>query len=142
MDFSYISIPLIIVAVSQAVKLATDKIKGNFDLKNLLSFYGGMPSSHTAFAVSITTLVGLRLGFDSGVFGVALVFTLLVMRDAIALRNIIGQQSVLLNRYRRQLPETEQAGVPVLREKMGHSAIEVAAGAALGIILTWILSLI
>ena len=65
MDYSYIIIPIIVGITSQALKLLTDGVKGNFDLKNLFINYGGMPSSHTAFSVSIATPVGLRLGFGS-----------------------------------------------------------------------------
>ena len=84
MDYSYIIIPIIVLITSQALKLATDGIKGNFDLRNLFISYGGMPSSHTAFSISITTLIGLRIGFDTSIFAMALVFTLLIMRDAVS----------------------------------------------------------
>ena len=121
MDYSYLIIPIIAVITSQAIKLLTDGIRGNFDLKNMLMTYGGMPSSHTAFAVSISTLVGLRLGFDSAVFAVALIFTLIVVRDAVTFRRILG----------------EQRG-----QKLGHSLPEVLAGAVWGIALTYFLNLI
>ena len=61
MDYSYIIIPLIVGITSQVLKLLTDSVRGNFDLKNLLISYGGMPRAHTALATSITTLVGLGL---------------------------------------------------------------------------------
>ena len=50
MDYLYLIIPLIVVIGSQAIKLATDGIRGNFDLRNFFITYGGMPSSHTALA--------------------------------------------------------------------------------------------
>ena len=121
MDYSYLIIPIIAVITSQAIKLLTDGIKGNFDLKNMLMTYGGMPSSHTAFSVSITTLVGLRLGFDNALFAVALVLTLIVIRDAVTFRRILGQQS---------------------GERLGHSLPEVLAGAIWGIAITYFLNLV
>ncbi|MCX6743202.1 MAG: divergent PAP2 family protein, partial [Candidatus Parcubacteria bacterium] len=99
MDLSYIIIPFIVLITSQVLKLLTDGIKGNFDLKSMLTSYGGMPSSHTSFAISITTLVGLRQGVDSPLFAVALVFTLLVMRDATSFRNLLGRQARIFNKY-------------------------------------------
>ena len=108
MDLSYIIIPIIVVITSQTLKLLTDGIKGNFDLKNMLLSYGGMPSAHTAFIVSITTLVGLRQGFDSAIFALALVFTLIVMRDSVGFRNILGRQAQVFNKVIEQLPEAEK----------------------------------
>jgi hypothetical protein len=142
MDFSYIIIPILALITSQALKLATDGIKGNFNLKSMLISYGGMPSSHTAFTVSITTLIGLRIGFDNAIFALALIFTLIIMRDAAGFRNILGQQAKAFNRFIDHLPPDEKAGIPHFREQIGHSTLEIAAGAAWGIILTYFLSLL
>ena len=142
MDYAYIIIPLIVLIASQAVKLLTDGIKGNFDIRNLATFYGGMPSSHTAFAVSIATLVGLRTGFESAVFGLAMVFTLLIMRDAVALRNVIGQHAKMFNRFRGLIPSNQRQDLPILREQMGHSIYEVLAGLIFGAALTYLLTLL
>lgn len=142
MDYSYIIIPIIVLITSQVLKLATDGIKGNFDLKNLFISYGGMPSAHTAFSISITTLVGLRIGFDAPIFGMALVFTLLIMRDAVAFRNFLGQQAKVCNGLIDKLPNSEKNSIPRLRERMGHSLMEVSGGAIWGIALTYLLNLL
>lgn len=142
MNYTYIIIPLIVVIATQAVKLLTDAIKGNFTLKNLFISYGGMPSAHTAFATSITTLVGITEGFESATFGVALVFTILVMRDASTFRNILGNLAQSFNKLVEQLPKSKQAGLPYFRERVGHSLLEVAVGALWGIGLTWLLYLL
>ena len=94
MDYSYIIIPLIVVVSSQVIKLLTDGIKGNFDFRNIFISYGGMPSGHTAFSVSITTMIGLDYGFNAPLFAVALVFTILIMRDAVSFRNLLGNQAM------------------------------------------------
>ena len=142
MDLSYIIIPIIVAIASQALKLLTDGIKGNFDLKNLFINYGGMPSAHTAFAISITTLVGLRIGFDAPIFAIALVFTILIMRDAVAFRNFLGKQAAVFNQVISKLPEAEKKEIPRFRERMGHSVIEVFAGAIWGIAITYFLNLL
>lgn len=142
MDFSYIIIPLIVLITSQALKLLTDGIKGNFDLRNMLISYGGMPSSHTSFSVSIATLVGVRQGFDSPLFAVALVFTLLVMRDATSFRNLLGRQAHVFNKYIDSLPEKDKKGLKKFRERMGHTYLEVLGGLIWGVILTYYLSLL
>lgn len=142
MDYSYIIIPLIVVLSSQAIKLLTDKISGNFSFNQMLISYGGMPSSHAAFSVSIATLVGLRLGLNSPVFGVALVFTILVLRDAISFRNIIGQQAKAINKLVANSSDNIKKDLLPLRERMGHSLTEVTAGALWGGALTYLLNLL
>lgn len=135
MDYSYIIIPLLVVIGSQAIKLATDGIKGNFDIKEFFITYGGMPSSHTAFVVSVTMLVGLRQGFGSPLFAVAAVFALIVMRDAVSFRNILGNQAKAINKILG-------GAQPKLRERMGHSPLEVFAGAVWAIAITYFLNLL
>lgn len=142
MDYSYIIIPAIVVLTSQMLKLATDGIKGNFDLKNVFLSYGGMPSAHTAFAISITTLIGLRQGFDNPLFALGLIFTLIVMRDAVTFRNILGQQARAFNMIVTTIVGPAKHHLPRLREQMGHTISEVAAGALWGITLTYFLSLL
>ncbi len=142
MDYSYIIIPIIVLISSQVLKLLTDGIKGNFDLKNIFISYGGMPSSHTAFSVSITTLIGLRLGYSSALFAACLVFTLLIIRDAVTFRNILGKQAKVYNRLIAKLSKKKKKDLPLFREKMGHSILEVTGGIIWGIGLTYFLNLL
>ncbi|OGY43400.1 MAG: hypothetical protein A2729_04470 [Candidatus Buchananbacteria bacterium RIFCSPHIGHO2_01_FULL_39_14] len=142
MDYSYIIIPIITAITSQVLKLLTDGIKGNFDFKNLFETYGGFPSSHTAFAVSIATLIGLRQNIDSPIFAMAFVFTTLIVRDALGFRNFLGRQAKILNYLINKLPNGERKNLPHFRERMGHNSIEVLGGAILGIGLTYFLNLL
>lgn len=142
MDLSYIIIPIIVLITSQVIKLLTDGIRGNFDFRNIFISYGGMPSSHTAFTISLTTLIALRHGFEDPLFAVALVFTLLTMRDAVAFRGLLGKQAKIFNQLVKRLKTEEQKNLPLFREQMGHSIFEVAGGVIWGIgltiILTWL----
>lgn len=142
MDYSYLIIPLIVLIGSQAIKLATDGIKGNFDLRSFFITYGGMPSSHTAFVTSITTLIGLRLDFDSAMFALALVFTLLIMRDAVSFRNFLGKQGKMFNLLSKKISTNGINDFPQFYERLGHSPLEVLAGAVWGIAITYLLNLI
>lgn len=101
-----------------------------------------MPSAHTAFAVSITTLIGLRFGIDAPIFAIALVFTLLIMRDAVSFRSFLGRQAQVLNRIIDRLGEAEKKDLPYLSERIGHSMLEVLVGAVWGIGLTYFLNLL
>lgn len=97
---------------------------------------GGMPSSHSALVTALTTGVGIREGFDSTIFALAVVFALVVMYDAAGVRRAAGKQARVLNAIiedlnRRQLhPER-------LRELLGHTPFEVLVGALLGIIIAF-----
>ena len=142
MDYSYIIIPLIVLITAQALKLLTDRVNGNFNLRNIFISYGGMPSAHTAFCVSITTLLGLRLGFDAPIFAIALVFTLIVMRDASTFRQLLGKQAKVFNRFISQLPSSETQDIPRFQENLGHTILEVVAGAVWGIAITYFLNLL
>lgn len=103
---------------------------------------GGMPSSHTAFVVGLTTAVGLLEGTGSSVFAVALVVTLIVMYDATGVRLHAGRQATVLNIIISEMP----ADHPVqdsgrLREVLGHTPVQVAVGAVLGVVVGYIIAL-
>jgi len=50
---------------------------GKVDLGRLVGS-GGMPSSHTALVVGLTTAIGLKDALDSSIFALCLVFSLVV----------------------------------------------------------------
>jgi len=142
MDYSFIIIPIIVGLATQVLKLLTDGIKGNFDFKNIFESYGGMPSAHTAFVVSITTLVGLRVGFEDPLFAVALIFAVLIMRDAVAFRGLLGKEAKVFNQLAAKLNTDTTTSQPLFRERMGHSVPEVIAGLIWGAGLTYLLYLL
>ena len=139
MGYTPLVIPLIVAVLAQMVKLSVDKIKGNLNLRNIWLSYGGMPSAHTAFAVSAATIAGLWEGWDSPLFTACVVFTLIIMRDAITFRNYMGQQGRLFNALIEKLPPAERPGLPRFMERVGHTVGEVATGAMFGIAVTLLL---
>lgn len=95
---------------------------------------GGMPSSHSAFIVSLTTVVGKINGLGSTQFGISLAVSLIVMYDAAGVRRAAGKQAKVLN----QLIYSHNDKVyfdEKLKELLGHSPFEVVMGALLGIIM-------
>ena len=98
---------------------------------------GGMPSSHSSFVMSLTTAIGLTNGWESGIFAVSLVFSLVVMYDAAGVRNSVGKQAIIINKiiadihHKKEKRITEQR----LKELIGHTPVEVMVGAILGIII-------
>lgn len=94
---------------------------------------GGMPSSHSSFTVSLALAVGFCEGFNSVMFGVAAAFAIVVMYDASGVRRSAGEQAAILNKIverfgKEELSETGQK----LKELLGHTPLEVLAGAILG----------
>ncbi len=51
---------------------------------------GGMPSSHSAFVVSLATYIALESGFQSSEFAVCFVLAFVVMYDAAGVRRAAG----------------------------------------------------
>ena len=109
-------------------------IKRTLDVR-LFTTTGGMPSSHSAGVMGLSTAVGLITGFNSVEFAIALGFACIVMYDAAGVRRAAGKQAACLNRiimdvYKQDL---EEAGGK-LKELLGHTPIQVFVGAAYGII--------
>jgi len=125
-----IIIPVVVAAITQAVKLTIDGIPNNFSWQHLISDYGGMPSSHGAFVTSLVTVVGLREGVDSAAFAVAFILMLVVLRDAIGFRREIGKNAVLTNYIAKNLLKDKK--IPLLTERVGHKISEVLAGIVFG----------
>jgi acid phosphatase family membrane protein YuiD len=124
----------------QIMKFAADFLRHRRPNFRVLVATGGMPSSHSAGVCALTTSVGLLEGFSSALFSVALYFSLIVMYDATGLRRSAGMQATLLNRIvDEHFAHQRKAGETRLIELLGHTPLEVVAGAALGILfaLAW-----
>ncbi|MCE5196460.1 MAG: divergent PAP2 family protein [Negativicutes bacterium] len=101
----------------------------------LASKSGGMPSSHTAAVVALTTTIGRYQGVDSVLFAVSTVFSIVVMYDASGVRRAAGDQAKLLNSIIYTIPDLQDLQIKQLKEILGHTPIEVLAGGILGIII-------
>jgi acid phosphatase family membrane protein YuiD len=97
---------------------------------------GGMPSSHAALVVSLATSIGLQEGFNSPIFALSLVVALVVMYDAAGVRRAAGKQAAVLNEIVAELQSLHTIREEKLIELLGHTPVEVIAGAALGIIIS------
>jgi len=95
---------------------------------------GGMPSSHSAFIVSLTTVVAKIKGIDSVEFGISLAVSLIVMYDAAGVRRAAGKQAKVLNQLIYSHNDKVQFDEK-LKELLGHSPFEVFMGALLGILI-------
>lgn len=123
------------VILAQILKFFVHLIwKRKIDLR-LFTTTGGMPSSHAAGVMGLSTTVGLICGFDSIEFAMAFGYALVVMYDAAGVRRAAGKQAACLNKiimdiYKQELKEAGGR----LKELLGHTPLQVLAGAAFGIV--------
>ena len=138
MFHDFINNATLVVAVAswlaaQFIKLFTFMAREKrFDFGFLFRL-GGMPSSHTASAAACAMSVGLRTGFGSAVFAVAMGMLALIMIDAQSVRRAAGVQARLLNQMAEEFYKNHKFSPEKLVEFLGHTRMEVLAGAALGV---------
>lgn len=85
--------------------------------------YGGMPSNHSAIVFSMVAQIALIEGIAHPAFGAAITFAFIVVLDAGGLRKHVEKNARVLNSIQSEHK---------LRNKIGHSKLEVIAGAVTG----------
>jgi uncharacterized protein len=130
---SYLLPALVAWAIAQVLKVVIWSIRHHRLNLRVLAETGGMPSSHAAFVMGLTTAVARHDGISSSTFAIALVFSVVVMYDAQGVRRAAGRQAEVLNRVIEDLFGQRGLGEHRLRELLGHTPIEVLVGAALGV---------
>ena len=93
---------------------------------------GGMPSSHSALAVSIATAIAFTEGVNTSIFILAFFFALVVIRDAMGVRRSSGIQARTLNQVGKELNSRFGIAFRPVKEVHGHSPAQVVVGALLG----------
>ena len=116
------------IIIAQILKMF---IKNGFKV-NTLAEFGGMPSAHVTGVSAMMTSLYLLEGFST-LFFIALIFSLIVMRDAMGVRKAVSLNSVAINKLLKKKQ---------LKETIGHNFYEVLAGVVLGIIVGIVVMLI
>jgi acid phosphatase family membrane protein YuiD len=135
----YLLAPLVAWAIAQAAKVILTSMRQRRLNLRVLAETGGMPSSHAAIVMGMTTAVGKYAGVTSAAFAIALIFSFVVMYDAAGLRRAAGRQAAILNRLVEDLVHMRGMQEQRLRELLGHTPVEVLVGAMLGIVVGLIL---
>ena len=91
---------------------------------------GGMPSGHSATVAALTVAALRQYGASSFAFAVSAVLAAVVMHDAMGVRWQAGQHARTINRLLRR--ENDTPPEALLEELLGHTPLQVAAGALLG----------
>lgn len=100
---------------------------------------GGMPSSHSAFVTALATSIGLTEGWETTTTALAVVFAFIVMYDASGVRRAAGKQAQVLNKIVDEFYLEGHVREDRLKELLGHTPVEVIAGALLGIVMAALL---
>ncbi|MCB6982017.1 divergent PAP2 family protein [Peptostreptococcus anaerobius] len=110
-----------------------------FDLTRIITS-GGMPSSHSSFVTCLSTMLGVKYGFNSDMFAIAAVFSFIIMYDASGVRQAVGKQATIINKLVEDWHNKKAIEQKKLKELIGHTQKQVFFGAMLGIALGLIFS--
>lgn len=113
---------------AQLVKFAIRALNETPDWR-LFYRSGGMPSAHSATVVSVTVALLALEGPASPLFGLAAILAVIVIYDSLGVRRASGDHSVVLNVIIKAV-----GGAKPIRELLGHTPKEVAAGSLLGVV--------
>uniref|UniRef100_A0A0A0LT60 Acid phosphatase/vanadium-dependent haloperoxidase-related protein n=1 Tax=Cucumis sativus TaxID=3659 RepID=A0A0A0LT60_CUCSA len=101
---------------------------------------GGMPSSHSATVSALAVAIAFQEGSGGPAFAIALVFACVVMYDATGVRLHAGRQAELLNQIVCEFPpEHPLSSIRPLRDSLGHTPLQVIAGAVLGCVVAFLI---
>ena len=121
--------------IAQLIKFIIFTIKTRKVNFKIFTTTGGMPSSHSAGVMGLSTAVGIIKGFDSIAFAIALGYALITMYDAAGVRRAAGKTAACLNRMMDDFYKHDvQAIGGKLKELLGHTPLEVFFGAVFGIL--------
>ena len=126
--YIYLIAPISGWVVAQSIKFVLTLRKEGLKIQDAVQS-GGMPSSHTAFMVALTTVIGLGYGLDDVLFGVCFAVTAVVIYDALGVRRTTGQQTVAI----KKLAKAAQVTINTLDNATGHTLPAVAVGGLVGI---------
>ncbi len=96
---------------------------------------GGMPSSHSSTVTALAASSYFLFGAGSSEFAISVILAIIVMYDARGVRLETGLQAKVLNHLWELLADVHNEIMPMeekLKEFVGHTPLQVVAGAILG----------
>lgn len=134
MSYIYILTPFTTWFIAGILKFLINSIKSRQFAIELIG-YGGMPSNHSSIVTSTVVQIALNEGIGHPAFGVAITLAFIVMLDANSLRKQVGKHAVAINKMAIGMAEHD----PV-RERIGHSRLEIGSGIAVGTLVAVLLN--
>jgi acid phosphatase family membrane protein YuiD len=114
--------------VAQLLKIFWIKEK---NLLKILTITGGMPSTHSAILISFTLIIYFLEGITT-TFALAVLMSLIIVRDAVGVRYAVGQNAIILKKMNSK--NKPLADKVVLTK--GHTIKEVSVGGLIGVIVS------
>lgn len=127
-DYAYLICPFAAWLFAGVLKFIINSLRAKTFAFHLIG-YGGLPSNHSAIVSSMVALIALKEGFNHPAIGVAITLAFIVILDASSLRRQVGRQAAMLNQLAKITGHKAN-----LRERVGHSLIEIASGVLVGIV--------
>lgn len=134
LSFSYVLTPFLAWLVAGVSKFIINSIKAKQLAFGLIG-YGGLPSNHSAIVSSMAALIALKEGISHPAFGVSVTLAFIVMLDASSLRRQVGRHAAAINEL-----TADRVKHQALRERMGHTCVEIGAGSAVGIVVAFLVN--
>ncbi|MDO4872256.1 MAG: divergent PAP2 family protein [bacterium] len=129
---SILTIFVLAWGIAQGIKYLLEARKNDdARFKRIITESGGMPSAHSAVVISITTYIGFTQGIFSAIFGLAVVFSAIVIYDSMKVRYSNGIQAQRIN----EIIESQKMKLSKVRVVKGHTPLEVAVGMSLGFLI-------
>lgn len=122
--------------VAQVLKVIINAVVyKKYDWKRLFGD-GGMPSGHSATVSSLACITGLVYGLNSFEFAFTTILAIIVCHDAMGVRMETGKQSMVLNEMIKSVDIifSDEVAEVKLKEMVGHTMAQVAAGIVLGVL--------
>lgn len=138
--------PFLVSAVLSAIIAQILKIPINYWINRSWDWRaalkpGGMPSSHTALMIGLSTAIWNNYGSNNPYFAISTAVTLIVIYDAAGVRRQTGRHAILLNELtssiemlNRKLSADINIQSNPLKIVLGHSPLEVLGGIFVGIV--------
>jgi acid phosphatase family membrane protein YuiD len=93
--YIYLFTPIVAFCIAQGLKIFLRSRKQKITWHDIFS-YSDMPSGHTSTVISLVSILALKQGLDSPIFACAFVYALIVITDAMGLRNYLGSHGKTL----------------------------------------------
>ncbi len=122
-------------AVAQVLKTIIHAlVTRRFDIRRMFGD-GGMPSGHSATVTAMATCAAIQYGLGSFEFAVTVMLAIIVMHDAMGVRLETGKQAIIIKEISQLMEDMGKdiSGEEKLKEFVGHTPMQVVAGALLGI---------
>lgn len=137
----YFVVPVVAWAIAQTLKVIIELlIHREFNAHRFVGA-GGMPSSHSALVMGLTVTLAKDFGWDEPLVAASLIFSLVIMYDAAGVRRAAGKQARIINMIIHELQQGNKLidEKEKLKELLGHTPVEVIAGALLGFIVPYLI---